>query len=189
MAEKNEPLWRDIDGQNHLINDLQRIELNGTPVTGVFVQILTSGTFSIFAGDGTTSPAGVLDGENGDLCILGDGGVIYQNISSPSPGNTWTPLVSLAPSGLEKKTTVTVDQNMAVDFTIDLSNLAAPEYTVSGDTAYLGANATEFNDSNPIRILSGGRTWWNGDDVVWVDSTSFQIKHPLQVGQSLIVFS
>ena len=84
------------------------------------------------------------------------------------------------------KTRLDITGSIAVLTTLT-TNASGANFTKSGDSVYLGANDTEFNDNEKIKIFVNGVLNQRGVDAIFVTSHSFQVTTALDNTDNIVI--
>lgn len=76
--------------------------------------------------------------------------------------------------------------NIAANTTLT-TNTSGTNFTKSGDSVYLGVDATEFNDNADIYIYLNGVLQDKGTDAIFVSTYSFYLIDALNNGDTIII--
>jgi len=98
---------------------------------------------------------------------------------------TWfTPKSGLATRKTELDITGTIAAN--TNFSTTASGVS---YTHSGDAGYILTSSVLFQASVPVQIEKNGIRLDKSDDVVWVNSATFQLNSIVDSGDKITIFS
>jgi len=68
-----------------------------------------------------------------------------------------------------------------------LTNASGSYFTFSGDVLYLGADATEFNGNQKLKIFLNGHLQDNGVDAIFVSAYSFYLNIAVENTDKIII--
>lgn len=116
---------------------------------------------------------------------IGEG--VFENASTRDKQNE---MIDILTGILESVDTVkgklTITGNISATTVLDTDSNGS-NFTKTGDSVYLGADETEFNDNNELKFFLNGLLKEKGEDIIFVTEYSFYINEDLDNGDKIII--
>jgi hypothetical protein len=177
-----EPLKGDDD---NYVTDAEKIVIGNT--SGANTGDQSSGDFN------HNDLAGLLGGIAGQYyhLTLTQHTIVTQAASTSLSGyltsTDWNTFNSKQDS-VAKTTKLLLTGTNASGFTYDVEN-SGVNFTKSGDTGSLGADANSFNQNTKVEVFLNGSYMLKGTDAVWASATTFVLNQDVDATDEIIIIS